>query len=90
MRSSRGNELTFSFDEKNPFLVEASIIHGALVLPNGVSVGMSVDDVQGSLMVYDGPAWPKRIEVKGDKVAINYYFKQHTLTKITLSFSIEP
>ena len=88
LKSSRGNELTFSFDEKNPFLVEASIIHGALVLPNGVSIGMSVDDVQSTFMVYDGPEWPEHIEVKGEKVVINYYFRQHTLTKIALSFSI--
>jgi hypothetical protein len=89
LRSSRGNELIFSFDETNPFLVEANIVHGALVLPNGVSVGMSVDDVQGSFMVYDGPAWPEHIEVKGEKVTINYYFKHHTLSKINLSFSIQ-
>ncbi len=84
----RKNRFVFSFDEVNPFLVEATITDHSIVLPNGMSVGMSVDDVQGTFMVYDGIAWPEHIQVKDKMLIIDYYFKHHTLVKIKASFDI--
>lgn len=78
----------FSFDETNPFLVEATIQHNNIILPNGISVGMSIDDIQSTFMVYDGIAWPEHIQVKDKKLVLDYYFKNRTLVKIKASFSI--
>ncbi|MEX1003181.1 MAG: hypothetical protein WDZ35_13770 [Crocinitomicaceae bacterium] len=78
----------FSFDEEDPFLVEAIIKDNEIILPNGVSVGMSVEDVMATFPVYDGPAYPERIQLKDEKLELNYYFKNRTLVKITAGFSI--
>lgn len=88
--SDRDNltNFVFSFDENDPFLVEANIEHSNIILPNGISVGMSIDDVQAKFMVYDGIAWPEHIQVKDKKLQLDYYFKNRTLVKIKASFSI--
>ncbi len=78
----------FSFDEEDPYLVEATISHGSILLPFGVSVGMSVEDVQSTFGVYDGIAWPEHIQVDGGKLQIDYYFEKRTLVKIKLTFDL--
>ncbi|MEO9531633.1 MAG: hypothetical protein ABJG68_12710 [Crocinitomicaceae bacterium] len=85
--ASKGNS-NFLFDsgDENARLIEAYITHGSIILPNGISVGMSVEDVQGTFMAYDGMAWPKRIQVKGKSMTIDYYFDNRTLVIIKVSF----
>jgi hypothetical protein len=82
------NRFVFSFDEEDPFLVEATITHPTIILPNGVSVGMSIDNVIASIGIYDGIAFPAHIELKDKNLQLDYYFKNHTLYKIKASFSI--
>jgi hypothetical protein len=86
--SSENSRFIFSFDEENPFLVEANLRDDNIILPNGVSVGMSTDDVIGTFIVYDGIAWPEMIEVKNEKLTIRYHFKNRTLQRIELLFSV--
>jgi len=85
--ATKGNS-NFLFDsaEEDARLIEAYITHGSIVMPNGVSVGMSVDDIQGTFMVYDGIAWPEHIQVKGKKITIDYYFDNRTLAIIKATF----
>jgi len=90
LSTDRGmNVFVFSFDEENPFLVAATITHPTIILPNGVSIGMSIDDVIATLGIYDGIAWPEHIELKDEKLQLDYYFVNRTLVKIKARFSIE-
>ena len=57
------------------------------MLPNGVSVGMSVEDVQVSLGLIEGSTYPEIIKVKGKKVDLEYYFNNHSLIAIKLNLS---
>lgn len=82
------SRFVFSFDEENPYLIEATITDNEIILPSGVSVGMSVEDVQNSLGVYDGIAFPEYIQVKGEKLTLEYFFENRTLVKIKAGFSI--
>ena len=88
LADDKGTRFIFSMDEENPFLVEATITSNLIILPNGVSVGMSIDDVMNTFLIYDGIAWPEHIQVKDKYLVIDYFFKRRTLTKITASFSI--
>jgi hypothetical protein len=87
--STKKSRFIFSFDETNPFLVEAIIRNDNILLPNGVSVGMSLDDVMATFPVYDGIAYPEQIQLKNEKVTIDYFFDKRTLVKIELKLSIE-
>ena len=84
-----GTHFIFSFDKADPFLVEAYINNSAIILHNGVSVGMSQDEVITSLGIYDGIANPKKITLSDKMLQIEYVFKNRTLSEINLSFSIE-
>ena len=88
LSDNKGTRFIFSFDEENPFLVEATIISPSIKLPNGVSVGMSISDVMNTFPIYDGLAWPEHIQLKDKNLVIDYYFKFQTLQKITAAFSI--
>lgn len=88
LRDERGTRFIFSFDEENPYLVEADINNSAIILPNGVSVGMSLEDVLVTFPVYDGLAWPEKITVSGEKLELEYYFKRRTLVRIKVRVSI--
>jgi len=78
----------FSSSESDATLVEAEIAHGSILLPHGVSVGMSVEDVQASLGVYDGISNPEKIILKGEKVQVEYFFNKRSLVKIKMTLSL--
>ncbi|MEZ4924424.1 MAG: hypothetical protein R2780_14730 [Crocinitomicaceae bacterium] len=86
--STAKSRFIFSLDKEDPYLVEATIQDENILLPNGVSVGMSIDDVMNTFPIYDGIAWPELIQLKNDKLTIDYFFKNRTLVKISLQFSI--
>ena len=89
LEDKRGTRFIFSFQILDPFLVEAYINNSAIILPNGVSVGMSQDEVITSLGVYDGISNPKKVTLSDKLLQIEYTFEKRTLSEINLSFSIE-
>lgn len=84
LKTNNHSEFLFSDVDEKSYLVQAIIKDNYFVLPNGVSIGMSSDDVIGTLGVYDGISNPEKIEMSGDKYRIIYLFKNQTLTQITL------
>lgn len=74
----------FDFDETQSNLTEAVIASPGIRLPNGLSVGMSLDQVKDIFGVYDGLSAPELIIHEGEKVKFEYHFSKMTLTKIVL------
>lgn len=88
LQASKGTTyFLFSSSDVDAHLVDAEITHGSIILPNGVSVGMSVEDVQVSLGLIEGSTYPEIIKVKGKKVDLEYYFNNHSLIAIKLNLS---
>ncbi|MCG8575201.1 MAG: hypothetical protein MI810_09985 [Flavobacteriales bacterium] len=83
-----GTSFLFSSNEEDAYLVEAYITNPAIVLPNGISVGMSLLDVQQSFTVWDGLSNPGRITVKTETHKLTYIFKYHTLQAIRLEIML--
>lgn len=65
-------------------LTEASIVNPEIKLPNGISVGMSLSQVQATFMVWDGIAYPSSIVVNYKDANVRYVFEKRTLTRIEL------
>lgn len=85
--ANKGNtKFLFSSEEEDAHLIEASITHGSILFPTGASIGMSVEGVQALFLVYDGIAWPKRIQVKGERITVDYYFDNRSLVLIKATF----
>jgi uncharacterized protein YxeA len=81
--SSDGTHIIFSnLIEQNPAMTEASILNPNIKLPNGISVGMSLDQVQASFQVWDGIAYPASIIVNYADANIRYVFESRTLRRI--------
>ncbi|MBD3638762.1 MAG: hypothetical protein HUJ25_15520 [Crocinitomicaceae bacterium] len=72
------------FSDDNPYMHEGTVVSNKVILPNGVRVGMSLDDIIGTFPVYDGIAWPEVINVKYGKYEIAYHFEKQTLIRIEL------
>lgn len=80
-----GTRIIFSEQSgENYFLTEASILTPELKLPNGISVGMSLEQVQNSFLVWDGIAYPSSIIVNYSDANIRYVFENRTLKRIEL------
>ncbi len=79
-----GTNFLFSSDADDCFLVEAEIYNSAIILPYGISVGMSFEQIQNSLGIWDGISNPASITVMGDGIRITYKFKYHSLTSIKI------
>ncbi|MCB9188917.1 MAG: hypothetical protein H6600_08135 [Flavobacteriales bacterium] len=75
------NGTLIQFDGNGPSakMVEARILDEEVVLPNGVHLGSSLDDVMNTLTIYDGPAYPELITIKDQESSISYHF---TLGKV--------
>lgn len=67
-----------------PVLTEASIVNPEIKLPNGISVGMSLNQVQSTFMVWDGIAYPASIIVNYKDANVRYVFEKRTLIRIEL------
>lgn len=80
--SSAGTKITFNGSTSTASLTEAFIRDPEIRLPNGISVGMSLDEVQASFQVWDGIAWPASIVVNYANAAIRYKFQYRTLVEI--------
>ena len=75
----------FIYMDGNKQMVEATIVSNLVTLPNGIKVGMSIDEVIGTFPVYDGIAWPAMIQQEFSKYALKYFFDKQTLVKIEMS-----
>ncbi|MBK9192102.1 MAG: hypothetical protein IPM77_11645 [Crocinitomicaceae bacterium] len=69
---------------KSPVLTEASIVNPEIKLPNGISVGMSLSQVQSIFQVWDGIAYPASIVVNYKNANVRYLFEKRTLVRIEL------
>lgn len=79
----KGTEFFFSEDDQ-AVLTDAVIVSPMINLPNGVQIGMSLDQVLSTFPVYDGLSNPKRIEVTYDHYILDYYIERQTLIKVNL------
>jgi hypothetical protein len=83
--STDGTHIIFSnLSHENPTMTEASILNSNIKLPNGVSVGMSLDQIQATFQVWDGMAYPASIIVNYADANIRYVFENRTLKRIEL------
>ena len=67
-------------------LGEATILSDAVVLPNGIKIGSSLEDVMNTLLIYDGISNPEIITLKdkqGKKIV--YTFEKNKVIKITIN-----
>lgn len=77
----------FIFYDKtvNAKLGEAYIDNSFVVLPNGIHVGSSLEDVMNTLLVYDGPSNPSVIILEDEFNKIVYTFENQKLVLITIN-----
>ena len=88
LKANRGSSyFLFSSLHADAKLVEAEITHGSIILPNGMSVGMSVEDVQANLGAYDGLSNPEKIIVKSETAQLEYFFRNQSLIKIRVTLN---
>lgn len=81
--SSDGTHIIFSdLSQEKPAMTEASIQTPFVKLPNGISVGMSLDQIQSTFQVWDGMAYPASIIVNYADANIRYVFESRTLRRI--------
>ena len=67
-------------------LGEATILSDKVILPNGIKIGSSLDDVMNTLLIYDGISNPEIITLKdkqGKKIV--YTFEKNKVIKITIN-----
>lgn len=84
LKDERGTKLYFSPEEDGDHLAGGLINNSAIILPNGISVGMSCDDVIARIGVYDGPSNPEHITIQGEQILLDFYFKYRTLVEIEI------
>ncbi|UKN02497.1 hypothetical protein K6119_03045 [Paracrocinitomix mangrovi] len=78
-----GSKFVFNFDEQ-PKMIEATIVSNKVILPNGLRVGMSLEDIQNQMLVYDGISWPAIMKFKKPAYTITYHIARQTITKIEM------
>jgi len=78
------SKFLFYDNSENPLLAEAEIVSPYIILPNGISVGTSLDEVISNIGLYDGISNPKIIYLESIGLKIAYHFKNNTLVKINL------
>ena len=74
----------FHDNSMNPMLALADIDNKAIVLPNGIKVGATLDEVMNTFKVYDGIAYPEIINLVTKGLTIKYHFQNNILIKINL------
>lgn len=84
LTSNSGTKITFSGTTVESALQEVVIRDPEIRLPNGISVGMSLEQVQNTFVVWDGIAWPASIVVNYKDANLRYKFKNRTLVEIEL------
>ena len=83
-----GSQYQFDGDDESAHLVYASIKSPYVLLPNGVTLGMSLDQIMDRInTIYDGPSHPKEIIHQGRFLKITYRFEHRTLKQVVLEFN---
>lgn len=83
------SEFVFSSNHPDAKLTTATILNPEIKLPNGVSLGMSLEQIQITFNVWDGPAFPSSIIVNYKDAVIRYIFEQQTLRRIEVAIGLE-
>lgn len=79
-----GTKLSFDGQGTGSKMVEAKILNSDVVLPNGIHVGSSLDDVMNTFDIYDGPAFPELIILKDHDNTIQYHFTNGKVDQIEI------
>lgn len=85
IRISPNTKLLFNGNSSTSILTEAFIDNSEVVLPNGIHVGSTLDDLMNILVVYDGPSNPSVIIMKDGLNKIVYTFENQILILITIN-----
>lgn len=84
----QGTELNLLVNTKNePVQLNGTIVNSEIRLPNGISVGMSLDQIQAYIGVWDGLAYPSLIVMNYKNGGVAYQFTNRTLTKISFNWT---
>ena len=87
LNNKGGTQFSFSSAKDDAYLTQANINNSAIILPNGISVGMSLEQVQNSFSLWDGIANPASIIASYPHLSIRYFIEKRTLVRIELVFS---
>lgn len=84
-----GTQLLFSSDDKETaHMMDGYITDPSIVLPWGISVGMSLDQVKSSVGLWDGIENPATLTLKGDWVKIDYEFMNRSLVSVRIHYDM--
>ncbi len=75
----------FQSSRTNAKLGEATIESNLVVLPNGIRIGSSLEEVMNTLLVYDGPSNPSIITLQDSTYKIVYTFENEKVVSITIN-----
>jgi hypothetical protein len=70
--------------EEDSHLIQAEIYSSFIILPNGISIGMSTVDVVGVYSFKEEPTYPEKLIVSGENSKIEYTFMNQTLVKVII------
>lgn len=79
-----GTKLMFDGNDIKSKLVEGVIYGHEVVLPNGIHVGSTLDDVMNTFDIYDGPSNPETIHLKDQENRISYFLKNGQVVRIEI------
>ena len=82
--TDKGTHMMFDGSGTDSKLVEAKILDEFVVLPNTIHVGSTLDDVMGTIDIYDGPAYLEIIELKDTDHTIRYHFVNGKVDQIDI------
>jgi hypothetical protein len=77
--------ILFLSNEPSSKIGEATISSNQIVLPNGLKIGSTLDDLMKIIMVYDGPSNPSIITFTDGISKIVYTFEDEILVLITIN-----
>lgn len=79
-----GTKLSFDGQGTGSKMVEAKILNSDVILPNGIHVGSTIEEVMNTFDIYDGPAYPELIILKDHDNTIQYHFTNGRVDQIEI------
>lgn len=84
LKLPNGTLIRFDGNDAESKMVEAMIYDEEVVLPNGIHIGSSLDDVMNTLTIYDGPSNPEEITIKDQESKVIYHFALGKVDRIEI------
>ena len=78
----------FSDDSDDAYLYDAHIADPAIQTPMGIQVGMSLEQLQTHIGLWDGISNPETVTIQGEKISVTYSIEKQTIVKIMILFDI--